>query len=91
MGSRHITETNKALTRLYMCFYVILNHVQKVQGQSVLLALPHTFFPPQPWLEWHQSHYQEPGFWIPPSRTRTSPPRLGKVVNVTLIVILTIL
>ena len=31
-------------------------------------------FSGQPWLEWHQSHYQEPGIWIPPSRARTSSP-----------------
>lgn len=31
-------------------------------------------FTRQPWLEWHQSYYQEPGIWILPSRARTSSP-----------------
>ena len=31
-------------------------------------------FTRQPWLEWHQSHYQELGIWVLPSRARTSSP-----------------
>lgn len=36
----------------------------------------------QSWLERNQGCYQEPGLWIPPSRTRTSSSQLGKVAIV---------